>query len=321
MTTVASFNGTMNEWRSNPLVPKWVDLDTVELDRFFTRPEIAEQCHSSLIRSMAEDYAPVDDYHFIDPEAGKGAFFDLLDPNRRTAIELVPTRLDFIQADYLGWKPQAHRRHAVIGSPPFGVRAWLALAFVNHSAVFADYIGFILPMAFQSDGKGSPKHRVVGAELVHSQELPPDAFTDEAGQPLKVNALWQIWRRGVNNRRPAATCDNWIDLFAVDVRKERLCGQTRLQEADWFLQRTFYNTPPRLVRDFEEVRYRDGYGIVVKRRKREVADRLNSTDWHRYSNLAAHNCRHISMHHIRSALVDAGYTDGRRNGGRWPDVH
>jgi len=47
----------------------------------------------------------------------------------------------------------------VIGNPPFGYRACLALAFVNHAARFADYIVMILPMGFQSNGKGNPKFK------------------------------------------------------------------------------------------------------------------------------------------------------------------
>ena len=114
---------------------------------------------------------------------------------------------------------------------------------------------------------------------------------------------------GVNNRRPVPACDGWIDLFTVDQRQERLCGQERLHEADFFLQRTFYNEPPALVRDFSEVRYVCGYGIVIKRDRETIIDCLNRTDWREYSNLAAHNCRHISMYHIRRALTDNGFVD------------
>jgi len=224
----------------------------------------------------------------------------------------VADRTDIVVQDYLTWYPRTApngRRYAVIGNPPFGYRAWLALAFLNHSARYADYIGMILPMGFQSDGKGSPKHRVEGAQLVDSRYLPNDAFTDERGQQVKINALWQVWRRGVNNRPPNKTCDSWIDLFTVDNRKERLCGQTRLDEADWFLQRTFYGEPPDLVRDFAGVRYGCGYGIVIKRKKQAVTAALRAADWRRFSNLAMHNCRHISMGHIREALIAAGFSD------------
>ena len=57
-----------------------------------------------------------------------------------------------------------------IGNPPFGYRGWLALV-LNRAAEFCDYVGFILPMSFQSDGKGSPKNRVRGMTLVHSENF------------------------------------------------------------------------------------------------------------------------------------------------------
>lgn len=297
-------------WKKNPLIPSWVSPEQVELDRFFTRPEVAQDCHASLIDIMATDHADVSGYVFVDPSAGDGVFYDLLPRDRRMGIEIVPGRPEFECCDYLSWRPRMNgHRYAVIGNPPFGYRAWLALAFVNHSAAFADYIGFILPMAFQSNGKGSPKFRVQGAELIQSRPLPPDAFMTDIGQPVSVNALWQIWRRGVNNRRPAPTCSQWVDLFTVDMRKERLCGQERINEADWFLQRTFYGKPPDLVRDFSQVRYVCGYGIVIHKSKRAVTKYLNDVDWRQYSNLAAHNCRHISMYHIHQALADGGFVD------------
>ena len=303
------------EWKGNPLIPSWVSLRKVELDRFFTRPAVAQELWVALLEVMETDHADAARYKFVEPAAGDGVFYDLLPADRRIGVEIVPGRPEFETTDFLSWRPATNgHRFAVVGNPPFGYRAWLALAFVNHAATFADYIGFILPMAFQSDGKGSPKHRVAGAELVDMRSLPPDAFVTASGQPAGINALWQVWRRGVNNRKPEPTCDDWIDLFTVDMRKERLCGQERLAQADWFLQRTFFNQPPALVRDFSQVRYVCGYGIVIKKETETVTACLNAVDWRHYSNLAAHNCRHISMYHIRRALTDNGFVDGRCSG-------
>lgn len=297
-------------WRDNPHIPSWVKPESVGLDQFFTRPEIAEHCYNSLLQWMSADGARAIDYKFIEPAAGTGSFYDLLPAGRRIGIDILPMRDEFEPADFLAWQPPSNERiYAVVGNPPFGYRAWLALAFVNHAAAFADYVGFILPMAFQSEGKGSPKLRVEGLRLVHTEFLPQDSFSDISGRSAKVNALWQVWQRGVNSARAPKTCDAWIDLFTVDMRKERLCGQERMHEADYFLQRTFYRQPPTLVRDFSEVRYVCGYGIVIKRDKQRIIDVLNNTDWTQYSNLASHNCRHISMYHIRRALTDAGYAD------------
>lgn len=310
-TVVSALLHRNESWQKNPLIPTWVDVESVSLDQFFTRAEIASRCYQSLLKCMEADNAPLDDYNFIEPSAGGCSFYNLLPAERRTGIDILPLRDELICEDFLSWTPMREERLAVIGNPPFGYRAWLALAFVNHAAKFADYIGFILPMAFQSDGKGSPKHRVFGAKLVHSETLPPDSFTDAQGKPVKINALWQIWERGVNNSARPETCDSWVDLFTVDMRKERLCGQERMGEADCFIQRTYYgNKQPNPVKDFSDVKYVCGYGIVIHKQRRAVKAVLDSIDWDKYSNLAAHNCKHISMYHIRQALVDAGFNDG-----------
>ncbi len=296
-------------WTQCPLIPNWVDRETVGLDCFYTRPEVAMECSENLYSAMRGDYADLGNYHFIDPGAGTGVFYDLMPAGRRTGIDILPARAEFVARDYLTWTPASGKQYAVLGNPPFGYRAWLALAFVNHSARFANYMGLILPMGFQSDGKGSPKHRVQGAELIHTDSLPPDAFVDQNGNSVKINALWQIWRRGVNNIPPPKTCNDWIDVFTVDLRKERLCGHNRLSEADYFLQRTYFGEPPKLVKDFDEVRYGCGYGIVLKKEPDEIVRLLDKTDWREYSNLAMHNCRHISMYHIRQAVIHGGFTD------------
>lgn len=200
--------------------------------------------------------------------------------------------------------------YVCVGNPPFGYRAWLALAFLNHAAKFSNYVGFILPMAFQSRGKSNVQDRVKGLHLVHSSPLPANSFVDINGNSLKVNALWQIWARSTNKVKtiPKA-CNQYVDLFTVDMRKERLCGQKRLHEADFFLQRTFYTNPPSLVTSFDQVKYVCGYGIIIKRDKQKVLKALQNADWKHYSNLASHNCRHISMCHIREVLTDKGFVD------------
>lgn len=299
-----------NIWNKNNLIPTWVNLKTVDLDRFFTRKDVAEKCLNSLISILNLKKEKISNYKFIEPSAGDGAFFNLLPKKKRIGIDLVPSSNEIIQKDFLSWQPKKNGHHYItIGNPPFGYRAWLALSFLNHAAKFSEYVGFILPMYFQSEGKGSSKHRVKGLELIHSEVLPQDSFIDPNGKVIKINALWQIWKRGTNKIKKQKECSNWIDLFTVDYRKERLCGQKRIHEADFFLQRTFFKEQPKLVKSFSEVKYVCGYGLVFKKEKRKILKILNNTDWSKYSNLAAHNCRHISMEHIKKTITDAGFAD------------
>ena len=298
-------------WLDNRIAPSWVDVNAVGLDQFFTTAEVARDCYAEMLRFLESKGETPSEFHFVEPSAGSGSFYDLMPQGRRTGVDIMPTRKEFVRNDFLSWKPRevANRRHLVIGNPPFGYRAWLALAFVNHAAKFSDYVGMILPMAFQSDGKGSPKHRVEGMALQASRTLPANSFVDASGKSVKVNALWQIWAKGDNISAHRVSCSDWVDLFTVDQRKERLCGREKMAEADFFLERTYYRDHPSLVKSFSEVRYVCGYGIIIKKAKREITKYLRQVDWHKYSNLAAHNCRHISMYHIERALVDGGYAN------------
>ncbi len=298
------------QWRDNKYIPKWVNIENVGLDHFCTRPDIAKLCWDNFIEYLAREKVDLSKYTFIEPSAGLGAFFDLMPKNRRIGIDVVNGNPNFIQHDFLSWQPKDNdKKYICIGNPPFGYRAWLALSFVNHAGLFSDYIAFIVPMAFQSNGKSNVKDRVKGFHLVHSSLLPSDSFIDVDGKTVKVNALWQIWKKGEGIKEVDKTCNEYIDLFTVDLRKERKCGHKRLNEADFFLQRTFYTKPPKLVKSFSEVKYVCGYGIVIKKDRERVLKVLNNADWKIYSNLASHNCRHISMEHIRKAITDSGLID------------
>jgi hypothetical protein len=297
-------------WKDNNSIPTWIDVKTVGLDQFFTKDHVAEYCIKSLINTLNINNENVDDFIFIEPSAGSGAFYKLLPAEKRVGMDIMPLHPELETQDFLSWEPHDKtKKYIFIGNPPFGYRAWLALTFMNHAAKFAEYIGFILPMAFQSEGKGSPKNRVIGMQLIHSEHIASDSFVLPNGEKRKVNALWQIWKKGSALPSIAKTCKDWLDLFTVDLRKERLCGVNKIEHADFFLQRTYYREPPSLVKSFTEVKYVCGYGLIIKKDKAIISKILYDTDWHQYSNLAAHNCRHISMYHIEKALTDKGYMD------------
>lgn len=259
-----------SKWKRNTNIPSWVDINTVELDQFFTVPEVAQSYYLQLISFLKNKHINLKDCVFIEPSAGAGSFFNLLPKEHAIGLDIYPISKGIIQQDFLSWTPPSEIKNKIkifIGNPPFGYRGWLALAFMNYASKFADYIGFILPMSFQSEGKGSPKNRVKNMKLEYSEIVPLNSFINPFGKTEKVNALWQIWQKGKNLQIQQATCKEWVDIFTVDMRKERLCGMEKMGYADYFLQRTFYNTPPKLVKDFSEVRYVCGYGLIFKKEK------------------------------------------------------
>ena len=289
-------------WINSKRIPNWVRDREIDLDQYNTLPDIAEYCYSSLLNYL--DKKKAKGFTFIEPSAGTGSFYDLLPPDNRIGIDVDDFRDDYVRHDFLTWEPPKGK-FVAIGNPPFGYRGWLALAFMNKITEFCDYAGMILPMSFQSDGKGSPKHRVNGMKLVHSEKLQHDVFVTPNGDHLNVNALWQIWEKGEMPPPPDfALCDEYIELFTVDLRKERLCGMKKINQCDTFIQRTYFGGYPRIVSNFSDVKYGCGYGILFKKNKREIKKALKSINWNMYSNLAVHNCRHISMYHIKKAITD-----------------
>lgn len=298
-----------NAWEKSNLILSWVRGREVSFDQHNTQSEVSNYCWNSFKDFIQKEKSSISEYTIIEPSAGTGSFYNLLPINNRIGIDIekFSSHPQYIQADFLTWLPkQNNSKYITIGNPPFGYRGWLALSFLNHAAEFSDYVGFILPMSFQSDGKGSPKHRVKGMVLVHHEILPDGLFIKSSGDKTSVNTLWQIWKKGENKLKvpDQSICDEYIELFTVDQRKERLCGAVKMKTCNTFLQRTFYTLAPTLVKDFSEVKYCCGYGINFKKNKREIIQVLKNTDWVKYSNLATHNCRHISMYHIRQAIID-----------------
>ena len=294
-------------WKKKPEIPEWVDLEDVSLDQFFTKPEIAKKYYLKTLKFLKKEKINIEDCLFVEPSAGDGSFFKLLPKNQRIGLDLYPMAEGIIKKDFLNWTPpKTDKKIIFIGNPPFGYRAWLALNFMNHASKFADYIFFILPMSFQSEGKGSSKYRVKNMKLIHSEIIPNDSFYEPNGKIVKINALWQYWTKGENKIPNFNLFNKYIDIFTVDQRKERLCGQEKMDKADFFIQRTFYNETPKLVKNFSDVKYTCGYGIILKKKKKIIKKILSETNWEKHSNLAAHNCRHISMYHIIKALIEGG---------------
>ena len=299
-----------------PSVPAWyaVNADNPR-DQYFTKREVARHCWESL-RGIAARYGSDLRRHvFIEPSAGEGCFTDLLPPTRRVSLDIAPRHRETERADFLEWSPPETGRFVVVGNPPFGVRGAMALAFVNRAALFADLVGFVLPMTFESDGKGGALTRVDSRlSLLHSEELPPGSFYDaDGGGERDINTVWQVWG-ALSPPLPRPTggdCDSFVEIRTVCTSPARRCGLARMNEYDFFLQGTFYdNRPPQVVRDFADVKYGSGYGVIIKKRKREVSRALRNADWSRHSSRATNHCRHIRMRHIRDVLAAAGFAGG-----------
>ncbi len=158
------------------------------LDKFYTKPDIARQCVDDFERWTGINLARVTT-DILEPSAGAGAFLDTL-PSRTLAYDLLPedariTAQDFLKLDRL-------QPAIVIGNPPFGKACRLAVRFFNHAATFASQIGFIVPRTFE---KASIQNRLNRHfHLVGQRVLAPESFTFE-GDSYSVPCVFQVWVR------------------------------------------------------------------------------------------------------------------------------
>lgn len=164
------------------------------LDRFYTHPDIAALC----VR-LTNQHHDFTDAVVIEPSAGAGAFLKCL-PAQTIGLDLAPAMPGIEQRDFLTYRPiYLHRNVALVGNPPFGRNASLAIAFVNQAAKIGHTIAMVLPRSFR---KASVQNRLDSRlHLVAEEILPPNSFVFEE-RPYDVPCVFQIWKRLKRHREP-----------------------------------------------------------------------------------------------------------------------
>ena len=202
------------------------------LDQYFTKKDIAKKLFLKA-KDIISKYDNIAKYWFLEPSVGEGCFFDFLPKNKRIGIDIDPKREDILKKDYLKYT-LPNKPLIVIGNPPFGHRGVLALEFINHSKQ-ADYVCFILPMFFDSVGKGSIKYRIKHFNLIHSEIIPKNSFyLPKNNTDVDVKCVFQIWSKKHKNNKfnelnwyttDYKKYDKFIKIYTVSLAKKRECGK------------------------------------------------------------------------------------------------
>lgn len=161
-----------------------------ELDQYYTNTDIVKRCLNTIDLSIYD--------LVVEPSAGEGAFYNLLDHPNKIGIDLEPKCDGVIEQDFLTWKlDNFPPRVLTIGAPPFGlgigVGYQLALDFIEHASTFSTTIAFILPNGF----KKQVVHNRVPLNFWKTIEIdiPGDSFTFK-GEPFKgFPCVWNIYEK------------------------------------------------------------------------------------------------------------------------------
>jgi predicted RNA methylase len=200
-----------------------------KLDQFYTDPAYAQQFLATI--STLVDLDQYD--HLLEPSAGTGSFYNLLDTKRRIGLDLEPKAAGIVKTDFFDWAAPVDKKIITIGNPPFGKNAALAVKFFNRAAEFSDTIAFVIPKTFR---KASIINRLnANFHMIHDETVPDHSFIFN-GASYNVPCAGQIWQRKSTPRAKIVTLKleqikSWFELVEPgksDFAIQRVGGRAGL---------------------------------------------------------------------------------------------
>jgi hypothetical protein len=278
-----------------------------EKDQFYTPTDTVKKCYEIFKNKLVELGDDISEYRFIEPSAGAGAFLEVL-PSNTIALDIEPNSDLVEQADYLTWEPPKNDKYIVFGNPPFGLRGNLALRFVKHSESFSDYVCFILPQLFESDGKGSPRKRIKGLNLIFSEVI-SSSFNMPDGRETTVNVVFQIWSKHFKDDKYKIKSYNKKDIKVYSLSNGEEKSQQRntnmLNKCDIYLPSTcFGEDKMRCYDSFSQLPGQKGYGLVFHTNKKKMTEKAKQISWGKVSFLSTNSAYNLRTSIILEALSE-----------------
>ena len=322
--------GTVKRWVDLKKVPKLYTFELLKLadididyskfsykekDQFFTPIKTSKYCYSKFLEIIKEYGDSEQNYTFIEPSAGNGAFLNILPKDRRLGFDIEPKISEIKTQDYLDWHPVStfqtveRKKYVVIGNPPFGLRGQLALKFINHSSSFSDYVCFILPQLFESDGKGVPRKRVKDLNLIHSEKL-DTCFESPLGENIKVECIFQIWSKFHKNDKYILdkTISNIIKIYSLSDGGSPSTTRNKkmFYDCDVYIPSTcFGKENMKYYNDFDTLPRKKGYGIVFLKNKDKNVRKFKQIDWSNIAFLSTNSAYNIRSSQITNEFIES----------------
>ena len=174
-------------------------------DKFYTKTSVVDKCILSIRESMA--LGGDEKCSIIEPSAGNGAFIEGIKELTQSYMfyDIEPQHSEIVEHDFLKLDLDSmcretfdkHSYKVFVGNPPFGRQSSLAIQFIKKCAPVANFICFILPNSFKKESM--KKHFPLNFSLIHQHDLDDNSFVIN-GEEHDVPCVFQIWKRGVENR-------------------------------------------------------------------------------------------------------------------------
>ncbi|QDF64934.1 restriction endonuclease subunit M [Mycoplasma nasistruthionis] len=278
-------------------------------DMFFTHKKLAKKLVEQSLNFIKTNYEiDLSEYTILEPSAGEGSFtFNFPKNIDSISIDIEPKHELIQKMDFFDFKPNNEKKYIVIGNPPFGLRGQLALKFMNFAAEFADFICFVLPPLFNSNGKGSPMLRVSKKIQLVKEFAVENNFHYPNKKKISVNAIFQIWTRLNSKKVKIISTKNkksdYIKVVALsDGEKPSNKRNVKLLDScDLYLPSTTFNKIES-KNSFIELPNKRGYGVIILKERKKVEEALKRILWSEVSFKSTNGANNLRTQIILDAL-------------------
>lgn len=234
------------------------------------------------------------------PGAGVGTYVNALiqegvSPENIVAVELEPAYYElgsalferfgvrYVLADFLGWQPDM-RFDVIVGNPPYGKNASLAVKFLNKAIELTDHVSYVLPRTFRKPSILNRVHE--NFHLVEDVDTPDETFGGT------IITCRQKWEKREEKRERIQTYTQHPDLQFVSKA-----------ESNIFVGRVGAGPAGKvLTKDYDHLTEQH-YFLRVEH---SVMERLKSleSDFKRLARAATVGTPSLSKHELISTYVD-----------------
>lgn len=182
----------MIEVKNDPIIQE-KGLKRNTIDKYYTKINIVEQC----IEAMKKYINISKDDLIIEPSAGNGSFIENIKKitENYKFYDLEPENKEIIKQDFLDFDfvelKQKYKNIHIVGNPPFGRQASLAIKFIKKCCLFSNSISFILPKSFKKESM--KKHFSKNFHLIYEIDLLENSFLVN-NVDSNVPCVFQIWQ-------------------------------------------------------------------------------------------------------------------------------
>lgn len=254
------------------------------LDKYYTPQTVVEKC-INILENIVGD---LNEYKFIEPSAGDGAFyFPLISKTKNViAFDISPDNELINQQDFLELDTSQYTDYITIGNPPYGSRMNLAQKFYKKSIEYSSYIAFILPIS-QLNNTSS----LYEFDLISSNDLGVVKFSGTHS----VKCCFNVYKKPVNG----LNVKNSKKLKDVEIVRNDSKRYDSF-EYDLLMCNWGNGTAGKIVNNPYE--YSGMYKIKIKNDniKNDIIELFKNIKWEEEINISV--MKSIKIHHIVDVL-------------------